>query len=68
MPRDEAVYLRDMLRAAEKVLRYTRGLSFEGFLDNEMAVDAVLRNLEIIGEAAKKVSEGTRETLPAIEW
>jgi uncharacterized protein with HEPN domain len=51
MSRDWTFFLDDILDAAEKVLRYTQGMTFEEFRDNEMVVDAVLRNLEIIGEA-----------------
>jgi uncharacterized protein with HEPN domain len=55
MSRDWTFFLDDILDAAEKVLRYTQGMTFEEFRDNEMVVDAVLRNLEIIGEAAKSL-------------
>jgi uncharacterized protein with HEPN domain len=68
MSKDASICIRDMLAAARKVRRYTRDLSFEAFCDNEMAVDAVLRNLEILGEAAKKVPGSTRQAIPGIEW
>lgn len=68
MSKDTAVYLRDMLRAAQKVLRYTRDLTFETFLENEMAADAAIRNLEILGEATKKVPDSIRHTMPEVEW
>ncbi len=55
MPKDYAVYLDDILAAIEKVENYTRGLSFEAFCKNQMVVDAVARNLEIIGEAVKNI-------------
>jgi hypothetical protein len=47
--------LRDIEEAATKIQRYTNGLDFEAFVRHEMAYDAVLRNLEIIGEAANGI-------------
>jgi len=57
MPRDYSVYLSDILEAIAKVERYTQGLSFEDWSRDEMRVDAVLRNLEIIGEAVKNIPD-----------
>ena len=68
MPRDYKVYLEDTLEAIEKVVRYTSGLSKETFSADPMRVDAVLRNLEVIGEAAKRVPEDVRASHPQVEW
>ena len=57
-----------MSSACEKILRYTRGLSREEFLKEEKTYDAVLRNLEIIGEAAKQISEERKKQVASIEW
>ena len=51
--RDPRLFLTDMLEAIEKIERYTDGLSFDQFEANEMVLDAVARNLEIVGEAAR---------------
>ena len=51
--RDHILFLEDILRAIEKVERYTKGLTLEGLRKNDMAADAILRNFEIIGETAK---------------
>ena len=51
--RDPYLFLTDMLESIEKVERYTAGLSFDEFEANDMVLDAVVRNLEIIGEAAR---------------
>ena len=68
MSRDEIMYLRDMALSCEKILRYTTGLNQAALLADEKTYDAVIRNLEIIGEAAKQVSTSIREQLPDIEW
>ena len=52
--RDVALLLEDILAAIGKVERYTAGLGREAFLGDERTLDAVVRNLEIIGEAARK--------------
>jgi uncharacterized protein with HEPN domain len=58
----------DMLDAARTAVEFTDRLRFEGFLKDRKTRNAVERNLEIIGEAARSVSQGTREKLPAIPW
>jgi uncharacterized protein with HEPN domain len=52
--RDVLLFLTDMLEAIEKIERYIVGLSFDRFERNDMVIDALVRNLEIIGEAAKR--------------
>jgi len=68
MSRDHRLYLEEMLASSLKVLRYTEGLTLQGFLADERTYDAVLRNLEIIGEAAKHVPDDLRQTYPLVEW
>jgi len=53
--RSAQLYLKDIIEAIEKVQKYTKGLSFEDFSDDMMMTDAVVRNFEIIGEAAKNI-------------
>jgi len=55
-PRRNRQYLADIVEAMQRTLEYTQGLSFDGFMEQRMAQDAVLRNLQVIGEAAKKLS------------
>lgn len=68
MSRDPRLYLEDIQAGCEKVLRYSAGLTFEQFTQDDMRYDAVLRNLEIIGEAAKKIPIPMRENYSDVEW
>ena len=56
------------MKAIEKIERYTKGLTFEDLRKNDMAADAILRNFEIIGEAAKNVPERVKRKYPSVEW
>ena len=67
MWRDDA-YLLDILLAARKVLRYVGDLSWETFKEDEIIQDAVIRNLQINGEAARKISEEFRRVHPEVPW
>ncbi|MDF0649886.1 MAG: DUF86 domain-containing protein [Nitrospira sp.] len=64
MPRDCRVYLEDVLAAIKKVRAYTGGLSKGVFLQDDKTFDAVVRNLEVIGEAAKNLPEEVRANYP----
>ncbi|NEQ24185.1 MAG: DUF86 domain-containing protein [Microcoleus sp. SIO2G3] len=55
MSRSIRLYIEDILASSAKVLRYTQGMNFEDFLADEGTFDAAMRNLQIIGEAAKNV-------------
>lgn len=66
--RDYRLYIEDVLEAIERIEQYTEGLDLEEFRRNPMVVDAVVRNLEIIGEACRAIPEEVRENHPEIEW
>jgi len=66
--RDPRLYLDDILESCHKVGRYVQGLSKDEAMGNELIVDAVLRNLMVIGEAAKKLPAAWKETYSEIEW
>lgn len=66
--RSYRMFVEDILEAMDKIERYIKGLSYETFAENEMIVDAVIRNLEIIGEASRNIPEAVREKYPDIPW
>ena len=66
--RSSDLLLLDMMEAAVKILKYTRGLTFEDFLADDKTIDAVVRNFEIIGEASLRIDEDFRLENPQIEW
>lgn len=61
-------YLEDIVDGAEKIERFTDGMTYEEFERDEKTVDAVLRNLEVIGEAAKNVPEDVRKEYSELPW
>jgi uncharacterized protein with HEPN domain len=66
--RDSKLLLGDILESAAKILSYTKGLTFEDFTRDSKTVDAVIRNFEIIGEAANRLSEEFKDGHPEIDW
>jgi uncharacterized protein with HEPN domain len=68
MKRDIRLYLDDILDAIIKIDKFIEGLSFEQFQDDEKTIDAVIRKLEVIGEATKNVPQDTRSKHPDIPW
>ena len=66
--RDYKLYLDDILEAIKRIERYTKGLTFEKLKKNSLILDGVIRNLEVIGEAAKNIPSYVKEKYPQIEW
>jgi len=66
--RDPTLYLDDIVTAGERVLRYVGDMDFQTFVTDERTYDAVLRNLEVIGEAVKGLPEAFRALHPDVEW
>ncbi len=64
MSRSWLLYLDDLIESAEKIERFVAGLTSDSFTDNEAVFDAVLFNLQVIGEAIKKLPEDARHLLP----
>ncbi|MGK7946592.1 MAG: DUF86 domain-containing protein [Microcystaceae cyanobacterium] len=68
MSRSLRLYFDDILIAGEKVIRYTMGMNFTEFVADERTFDAVVRNLQIIGEAVKQIPLEMRSRYPQVEW
>jgi uncharacterized protein with HEPN domain len=67
MQRDKE-YLLDILEAAKLALAYVDKKSREEFFNDTQCQDAVIRRLEIIGEASRRISEETRDAFPDLPW
>jgi uncharacterized protein with HEPN domain len=61
-------YLRDIQEALEKLDEFTRGMNFEAFVRDDKTSFAVIRALEIVGEAAKKIPKSFRSRYPVVPW
>jgi uncharacterized protein with HEPN domain len=68
MSRDWRLYWDDIIAACRKVQRYTAGLDKKKFRGDEKTYDAALRNIEVIGEAAKNLPDHVRARVTGIEW
>lgn len=66
--RDNSLLVLDMLEAASRIQSYTSGLTFEKFLDDQKTIDAVVRNFEILGEAATRVNPDFQAINQQIPW
>lgn len=67
-PRDWKPRIEDILESIHKIRRYTKGMDFNSFSSNEIVVDAVIRNFEVIGEAARNIPEPISLRCPEIPW
>ena len=68
MSRDHKVYLEDILEAIRKIHEFTHGMSLDALSKDAKTLDAVIRNLEVIGEAVKRLSEDIRNRQPDVAW
>lgn len=66
--RDPQFLLTDILEAVGKIKRYTAGLTYDTFIEDSKTLDAVIRNFEIIGEAANKLPDDFKDKYLAIDW
>ncbi len=62
------LYLNDIIQAMNKIDNYSKGLDHDSFVNDDMVVDAVLRNIEIIGEAAAQIPESIKQQYSQIPW
>ena len=65
--RDERLYIAESVEAIDRIFEYTEG-GRDAFLGSQLIQDAVVKNLIVIGEAAKSLSEGSRAQAPEIPW
>ena len=66
--RDNILYLEDIYLAMDRIQEYIKGLDFIQFIRDYKTVDAVIRNLEVIGEASKNLSKEIKDNYPNVPW
>jgi uncharacterized protein with HEPN domain len=66
--RTPRLLLEDIQESAEKILEYTKDLTFEEFSKDNKTIDAVIRNFEIIGEASNLLPDEIKDKYPEIDW
>ncbi len=66
--RNYQVFINDILEASQSISEYTKNYDFIKFSNDKKTIDAVIRNFEIIGEAAKKIPPNIREKYPNLHW
>jgi uncharacterized protein with HEPN domain len=66
--RDPSLLVEDIGAAIEKIERYIAGMDMENFMANDKTVDAVVRNLEIVGEAARQIPAAFKESNKDVPW
>lgn len=66
--RDAKVLLEDILENIEDIEKFTKGLTKDDLIKNKLKRNAVVRSIEIIGEAAKSIPKDIKEKYPEIEW
>lgn len=66
--RDWRLYADDIIESCGKVRRYLAGMDYEAFVADERTRDAVIRNIEVIGEAAKNLPDEVIARAPEVEW
>jgi len=68
MKKNNLVYLKHVLDAISQIAKYTKNISYKDFVSNQMIQDAVIRQVEIIGEATKNLSKKIKEKYKDIPW
>ena len=66
--RQPALLIEDILESCNKILEYTSDMSFEEFTSDSKTIDAVIRNFEIIGEAANRLPEEFKQEHSSVDW
>ncbi len=68
MKRDDTVYLAHMLMSISKIMRYSEGKNYSDFIQNEMLQDALIHQVQIIGEASSRVATEIKKKYKEIPW
>jgi uncharacterized protein with HEPN domain len=68
MTRGARLYLEDIKESIAKIQRYVQGQTHADFVNDDKTVDSVVRNLEVIGEAARSMPEDVKESHPEVPW
>jgi uncharacterized protein with HEPN domain len=68
MTRDPRLYLQDIAESIQDIENYTQDMNEEGFHASRLVQDAVVRRLEIIGEAARQLPAATKNQYPSVPW
>jgi uncharacterized protein with HEPN domain len=66
--RSPELLIQDIIESARKILDYTKELTYDDFKADSMRVDAVIRNFEIIGEAANRLPDEIKDEISDIDW
>ena len=66
--RGDREYLKDILIACENIISYMEGYDFDGFVNDRKTQDAIIRNIEILGEAVKNISGALKSKYEEVEW
>ncbi len=68
MKREYRDYLEDILAAIDESAEFTRDISFEVFTQDRKTVNAVVRSLQVLGEAARRIPDDLRAKAPGVPW
>jgi len=66
--RTDTAVIQDIKEAIDRILSYTSDMDYDGFLQDHKTQDAVIRNIEVLGEAAKLLTDETKNNYPDIPW
>ena len=63
-----SLLIEDIVECANKIINFTSSQTFDEFMNDQRTVDAVIRNFEVIGEAANRLSDEFKERNEIIDW